>query len=107
MFEIHCPHCDEKRPEIEFAYAGEAHIVRPDAKAQSEMSDADWSRFMFIRDNVRGEHYERWWHQHGCNMFFNAVRHTVTDKFVMTYKIGKPRPTAKQIEAAKTEKTTS
>lgn len=101
MMLIHCPYCDEKRPEIEFAYAGEAHIARPNAKQQAEMSDEAWSEFLFIRDNVRGEHAERWWHAHGCNMFFNAIRNTVTDKFAMTYKIGKKRPTEAQIEASK------
>lgn len=101
MLLIHCPYCDEKRSEIEFAYAGEAHIVRPDAKQQAEMSDEEWSKYMFIRDNVRGEHAERWWHNAGCNMFFNAIRNTVTDKFVMSYKMGQKRPSAKQIEAAK------
>jgi len=74
MFEIHCPYCDEKRPEIEFSYAGEAHYV------------------------------QRWWHNAGCNMFFNAIRDTVSDKFVMTYKMGKPRRTPAQIEKAKTSK---
>ena len=29
MLLIHCPYCDEARPEIEFAYGGEAHIARP------------------------------------------------------------------------------
>ena len=29
MLLIHCPYCDEDRPELEFAYAGEAHIARP------------------------------------------------------------------------------
>ena len=101
MLLIHCPYCDEKRPEIEFAHAGEAHIARPNAKEQSEMSDEAWSQYMFIRDNVRGESAERWWHNAGCNMFFNAIRNTVTDKFVMTYETGQKRPTVKQIEAAK------
>ncbi len=104
MLQIHCPYCQEDRPEIEFSYAGEAHIVRPNPEQQASMSDEDWSRFMFIRDNVRGEHAERWWHNAGCNMFFNAVRHTVSDKFVMTYKMGQPRRTAKQIAAAKAKK---
>lgn len=101
MFEVHCPYCNEKRAEIEFAYAGEAHYVRPTAKEQAEMSDEEWSRYMFIRDNTRGEHAERWWHNAGCNMFFNAIRNTVTDKFVMTYKMGLSRPTQKQIDAAR------
>lgn len=101
MFEIHCPYCNDKRPEIEFAYAGEAHISRPGPEEQEKMSDEAWAEFMFIRDNKRGEHCERWWHNNGCNMFFNAVRDTVSDKFVMTYKMGKKRPTEAQIKAAK------
>ena len=31
MLLIHCPYCEETLPEMEFAYAGEAHIVRPEA----------------------------------------------------------------------------
>ena len=29
---------------------------------------------------------------HGCGRFFNAARDTVTDKFLMTYKAGEPKP---------------
>ena len=29
---------------------------------------------------------------HGCARFFNAARDTVTDKFVVTYKAGEPKP---------------
>ena len=29
MLLIHCPYCDETLPELEFTYAGEAHIARP------------------------------------------------------------------------------
>lgn len=99
MFLIKCPYCDEHRPEIEFSYGGEAHIARP--TDPSEMSDADWAEYLFIRDNKRGDHCERWIHSHGCARWFNAVRNTVTDKFVMTYKMGQKRPTDKQIAAAK------
>jgi len=101
MFLIHCPYCDEKRPEIEFSYAGEAHIVRPSSIEQDKMSDQAWAEYMFMRDNARGEHCERWWHNNGCNRFFNAVRNTVTDKFVMTYEMGVSRPTHDQIKAAR------
>jgi sarcosine oxidase subunit delta len=41
---------------------------------------------------VRGLHYERWRHLHGCGRFFNAARDTVTDKFLATYKAGQSRP---------------
>jgi sarcosine oxidase subunit delta len=41
-----------------------------------------------MRNNPRGEHAERWRHTHGCARFFNAVRNTLTDQFVRSYKIG-------------------
>ena len=28
MLLIHCPYCDETLPEVEFTYAGQAHVVR-------------------------------------------------------------------------------
>ena len=89
MMLIHCPYCDEKRAEIEFAYAGEAHIARP--ADPSTYSDGEWERYLFIRANPKGRHNERWRHIHGCGRFFNAVRDTVTDKFETTYKAGEPR----------------
>ena len=89
MILIHCPYCDEPRPEIEFANAGQAHIARPlDPSAES---DADWESYLFVRANPRGRHHERWRHMHGCGRFFNAVRDTVSDKFEVTYKAGEPR----------------
>ncbi len=90
MLLIHCPYCDETLPEVEFTYAGEAHIARPENP--SEMSDDDWQQFLFMRDNVKGDHFERWRHLHGCGRFFNAVRNTITDKFLTTYEAGAPRP---------------
>ncbi|MEM8571413.1 MAG: sarcosine oxidase subunit delta [Pseudomonadota bacterium] len=88
MLLIHCPYCDETLPEAEFVYAGQAHVVRPGPEA----TDAEWETFLFIRDNPKGLHVERWRHLHGCGRFFNAVRDTVSDRFLMTYKIGDPRP---------------
>ena len=90
MLLIHCPVCDQSLPELEFAYAGEAHIARP--ADPSAMSDEEWRDFLFVRSNPRGLHAERWRHIHGCGRFFNAVRDTVSDKFKLTYKAGEPRP---------------
>ncbi|QIE43141.1 sarcosine oxidase subunit delta (plasmid) [Rhodobacteraceae bacterium SC52] len=90
MLLIKCPYCDETLPELEFAYAGEAHITRPPIPA--EASDEEWRDFLFIRSNVKGAHYERWRHVHGCGRFFNAVRDTVSDRFLVTYPAGGPRP---------------
>jgi sarcosine oxidase subunit delta len=90
MLLIRCPYCEEDRPELEFRHAGEAHIARP-ANIAAE-SDEDFQTFFFIRSNPKGIVYERWRHIHGCARFFNAVRDTVTDKFVTTYKAGEPKP---------------
>ncbi|MEO4044125.1 sarcosine oxidase subunit delta [Hoeflea sp. CAU 1731] len=90
MLLIYCPYCQEERPELEFAHAGEAHIARPTNMAN--ISDDEFETFFFIRSNPKGLAYERWRHVHGCGCFFNAVRDTVTDKFLATYKTGEPKP---------------
>lgn len=90
MLLISCPYCQAELPELEFTYAGEAHIVRP--ADPSALSDEEWKNHLYTRSNPRGPHYERWRHQHGCGRFFNAVRDTVSDKFILTYKAGLPRP---------------
>lgn len=90
MLLIHCPYCEEERPELEFRHAGEAHIVRP--KNITDLSDEEFERFFFIRSNPKGITFERWRHVHGCARFFNAVRDTVSDKFLMTYKAGELKP---------------
>lgn len=90
MLLIHCPYCDETLPEVEFAHAGEAHVARPELP--SAVSDEEWEAFLFIRTNAKGAHFERWRHLHGCGRFFNAVRDTVSDRFLTTYKAGEPRP---------------
>jgi sarcosine oxidase subunit delta len=85
MLLIDCPYCG-KRPELEFAYGGQAHIARPPQPA--ELSDQQWADYLYLRANPRGPHAERWRHVHGCGRFFNAVRDTTTDQFSVTYKIG-------------------
>ncbi|AMM83868.1 sarcosine oxidase subunit delta [Martelella sp. AD-3] len=90
MLLIHCPYCGEARSELEFAAAGEAHIARPENIA--EISDEAFADYFFMRANPKGIHYERWRHVHGCGRFFNAVRDTVSDRFLKTYRTGEPKP---------------
>jgi len=90
MLLIHCPHCGESLPEAEFTYAGEAHIDRPADPAA--LGDEEWRDYLFVRTNAKGPHFERWRHTHGCARFFNAVRDTVSDRFLTTYPTGTPRP---------------
>lgn len=94
MLLIHCPYCAEDRPEIEFRYAGEAHLARPDA---ANTTDTQFAEFLYMRANPKGLHFERWRHTSGCGRYFNAVRHTVSDKFVLVYKAGEPRPDLSQL----------
>jgi sarcosine oxidase subunit delta len=97
MLLIDCPYCG-KRPEIEFAYGGEAHIARP--ADPSALDDEQWAAFLYLRSNPKGLHAERWRHLHGCGRFFNALRDTASDFFVATYKIGDPRPDLPSTQAA-------
>lgn len=89
MLLIHCPYCGD-RPEIEFAYGGQAHIARPAEPAA--LSDEQWAEYLYFRSNPRGLHAERWRHTHGCGRFFNALRNTTSDHFVATYRIGEEPP---------------
>ena len=98
MLLIRCPYCEMDRAEVEFAYAGEAHIERPNEP--STLDDEAWEAYLFLRSNPRGTHFERWYHVHGCARYFNAVRDTVSDKFIMTYRSGTPRPTELEIAEA-------
>ena len=99
MLLIGCPYCKRQCAEVEFAYGGEAHIERPGDP--SSLSDGEWESFLYLRANPRGTHFERWYHIHGCGRYFNAVRDTVSDRFILTYQAGQPRPSAGEIEEAR------
>jgi len=77
MLLIDCPWCGE-RPEPEFVYGGQAH-------------------YLYLRENSRGVHAERWRHTHGCGRFFNALRDTTSDQFLATYKVGEAPPSPGQV----------
>jgi sarcosine oxidase subunit delta len=100
MLTIHCPYCAMARPELEFRYGGEAHIARP--QDPSATSDQEWADYLYMRTNPKGLHVERWRHIHGCGRFFNAVRHTVSDRIVATYEAGRPRPDLGALAGAST-----
>jgi sarcosine oxidase subunit delta len=85
MLLIDCPYCG-KRPETEFHCGGQAHVARPEKPV--DVNDQDWASFLFVRDNPRGVHAERWNHLHGCGRWFNALRDTVSDRFIETYLMG-------------------
>jgi sarcosine oxidase, subunit delta len=89
MLLIPCPYCGE-RPEFEFRCGGEAHIARP--ADPSAADDAEWAEFLFFRASPKGAFAERWMHAHGCQRWFNAIRDTVSDRILATYKVGEAQP---------------
>jgi sarcosine oxidase subunit delta len=89
MLLIDCPYCG-LRPELEFSYGGQAHIARP--RDPASLDDPAWAGYLYMRQNTRGVHAERWRHVRGCARFFNALRDTTTDRFLATYRVGEPAP---------------
>jgi sarcosine oxidase subunit delta len=83
MLLIRCPWCGP-RAEPEFRHCGVAHLARPADPAA--VSDEAWATYLYQRDNPRGWARERWRHLHGCGRFFNALRHTHTDRIAATYR---------------------
>ena len=82
MLQIKCPNCGY-RDEIEFSCGGEAHISRPDYSIN--LTDKEWSEYLFLRHNPKGIFIERWFHSHGCRRWFNLVRDTVTNEIFEIY----------------------
>jgi sarcosine oxidase, subunit delta len=86
---IQCPYCGP-REEVEFHYGGEAHVRYPEDP--SALSDEEWARYLFFRDNPRGLFAERWVHVLGCRRWFNAIRDTVTYRIHHIYRVDQTKP---------------
>ncbi|MDX2812398.1 sarcosine oxidase subunit delta [Streptomyces sp. PA03-5A] len=79
MLLIPCPWCGP-RDEAEFHYGGQAHLAYP--RDPAALTDEEWARHLFFRDNPKGPFAERWMHTAGCRRWFDAVRDTATNRFV-------------------------
>lgn len=97
MLLIDCPSCGP-RDETEFHYGGQAHVALPEDPYA--LSDAEWGRFLFFRDNPKGLFAERWCHSTGCRRWFNVVRDTVTYRILAVYRPGEPRPDLDELARA-------
>ena len=89
MLLIPCPNCGP-RDETEFHYGGQAHVAYPENP--NELSDTEWSRYLFYRENPKGIFAERWVHSTGCRQWFNMLRDTVSYDIQAIYPMGTPRP---------------
>ncbi|HET8728939.1 MAG TPA: sarcosine oxidase subunit delta, partial [Alphaproteobacteria bacterium] len=65
-------------------------IVRPLQPA--DLDDDAWADYVFMRQNPKGLHFERWVHAHGCRRWFNMARNTATDEILAVYKMGEAPP---------------
>ncbi|MEK9849700.1 MAG: sarcosine oxidase subunit delta [Candidatus Puniceispirillum sp.] len=86
MLLIPCPFCGP-RDETEFSCGGEAHIARP--LADTQISDAEFAEYLFMRDNPKGLFLERWRHSAGCRRWFNLARDTISHEIIEVYPMGK------------------
>ena len=73
MQQFPCPWCGN-RAEIEFRYAGDAGVRRPDRSAD----DKTWAQYLYFRRNAKGPAKELWIHLGGCGRWFTLSRDTVT-----------------------------
>jgi sarcosine oxidase, subunit delta len=87
MMHIPCPWCGP-RDESEFQCGGISHLTRPGL----ECSDAEWSDYLYVRDNPKGALRERWRHAYGCGQWFNLMRHTATHEILAAYRMDEPGP---------------
>jgi sarcosine oxidase subunit alpha len=96
MLLIPCPWCGP-RDETEFHYGGQAHVPYPADPAS--LSDEEWARYLFFRDNPKGPFAERWSHAAGCRRWFNAVRDTATNEVLAVYRVGEERPATSELRS--------
>ncbi len=81
MLLLMCPNCGIAVEETELAPGGEAHLVRSGPGSSDEAFEA----YLFLRDNAKGAHLERWRHAYGCGKWFLAARDTATLEVFGTY----------------------
>ncbi|MDF1871201.1 sarcosine oxidase subunit delta [Vannielia sp.] len=97
MLKFTCPACRIEACESELVNGGEAHLTRSGPGDSDEM----FERYLFMRKNPKGVHFERWRHAMGCGKWFIAARHTATLEVFGTYPAQAHEPPADVIAAIK------
>ena len=81
---IECCYCGERGNE-EFAYQGDATVVRPDGDPGLPLDAAAqqrWHDYVYLRDNPAGAHRELWQHVSGCRAWLVVTRDTRTHEIL-------------------------
>jgi sarcosine oxidase subunit delta len=81
MLTLTCPNCGAQADETELQAGGEAHLKRYGPGS----TDEEFDGYMFLRENPKGVHFERWRHAYGCGKWFLAARDTATLQVFGTY----------------------
>ena len=95
MLKLTCPYCGIEADESELRPGGEAHLKRqgPDS------TDRELEEYLFLRNNPKGIHFERWLHRHGCGKWFHVARCTETLEVFGTYEAQTLEPPTSIMEA--------
>lgn len=97
MLILECPYCGVKADETELHAGGEAHLKRYGPGS----SEDEFEQYLFLRENPKGVHVERWRHVYGCGKWFHAVRDTMTLQVFGTYSAQTLEPPADIMNKAK------
>ncbi|GFE63909.1 sarcosine oxidase subunit delta [Litoreibacter roseus] len=81
MLILHCPYCGVDAEETELHAGGQAHLTRETVGSDDEA----FEDYLFMRENPKGVHFERWRHASGCGKWFHAARCTTTLEVFGTY----------------------
>lgn len=90
---INCPWCGERGVE-EFAYHGDATVVRPASGAAIQ----EWVDYVYLRDNPAGPHDELWYHAGGCHAWL-VVRRDLRSHQVLGTRLAREAAMARTGEA--------
>lgn len=90
MLLLTCPYCGHECDETDLTPGGEAHLKRYGPGS----GDEDFHAYLFLRDNPKGVHFERWRHANGCGKWFLAARCTQTLEVFGTYPAQTSEPPA-------------
>lgn len=88
MLTLQCPYCGVDADETELHAGGQAHLKREGPGS----SDDDFEEYLFMRENPKGVHFERWRHAYGCGKWFLAARGTATLEVFGTYPAQSTQP---------------
>ncbi len=96
---IKCPYCGERALD-EFAYLGDASVVRPDYASPTAM--AEFVSYVYERTNSAHRHRELWYHAAGCHACLVVTRVIATHQIgsvELAKKLARQRTAAKRGEA--------